>query len=155
MIDIGVNELFTLEQTTNFVVAIIVLIATIIVDRIVQSAVTRYAKSIRFDTHFENGIKLLVRVAITVGGVVAILRVFNVATDWLISVSAIGGAAIGFASTQTVGNFLARFYLMITRLFVVNNYVRIADIEGEVKEITANYTKIYTPTFHITEIPNR
>jgi small-conductance mechanosensitive channel len=33
--------------------------------------------------------------------------------------------------------------------------VKIGDVEGEVKEITINYTKIYTPTYNITEIPNK
>jgi len=65
------------------------------------------------------------------------------------------GAAIGFASTQTVGNFLAGLYIMISRPFMVRDYVKIGDVEGEVREITINYTKIYTPTYNITEIPNR
>jgi len=38
---------------------------------------------------------------------------------------------------------------------MVGDYVKIGDIEGEVREITINYTKIYTPTYNITEIPNR
>ena len=33
--------------------------------------------------------------------------------------------------------------------------MKIGDIEGEVREITINYTKIYSPTYNITEIPNR
>ena len=75
--------------------------------------------------------------------------------DWFIGVSALTGAAIGFASTQTVGNFLAGLYIMMSRPFMVRDYVKIGDIEGEVREITINYTKIYTPTYNITEIPNR
>jgi small-conductance mechanosensitive channel len=54
-----------------------------------------------------------------------------------------------------VGNFLAGLYIMISRPFMVMDYVRIGDIEGEVREITINYTKIYTPTHNIMEIPNR
>jgi len=38
---------------------------------------------------------------------------------------------------------------------MVSDYVKIGDVEGEVREITINYTKIYTPTYNITEIPNR
>ena len=39
--------------------------------------------------------------------------------------------------------------------FMVNDYVKIGDVEGEVREITINYTKIYSPTYNITKIPNR
>ena len=44
---------------------------------------------------------------------------------------------------------------MISRPFMIRDYVKIGDIEGEVQEITINYTKIYSPTYNITEIPNR
>ena len=50
---------------------------------------------------------------------------------------------------------MAGLYLMISRPFMVRDYVKIGEVEGEVKEITINYTKIYTPTYNITEIPNR
>jgi len=38
---------------------------------------------------------------------------------------------------------------------MVKDYVKIGEIEGEVREITINYTKIHTPTYNIMEIPNR
>ncbi len=44
---------------------------------------------------------------------------------------------------------------MITRPFEVADYVKIGEVEGEVKEITLNYVKIYTPTYTLTEMPNR
>jgi len=86
---------------------------------------------------------------------IVLLSLFNVDTTWFVGVSALTGAAIGFASTQTVGNFLAGLYIMISRPFMVRDYVKIGDGEGEVREITINYTKIYTPTYNVTEIPNR
>jgi small conductance mechanosensitive channel len=149
------NRVVTMEQATRLAVALIILAGAIIGDRLVRGALTRYSKTIKLDTHLENSFKLILRVVMVVVGAVAILQVFGFGADWLISVSALGGAAIGFASTQTMGNFLAGIYLMVARPFLVNDYVRIGDIEGEVREITVNYTKIYTPTFNIMEIPNR
>ena len=99
--------------------------------------------------------RLFSRLIVFASGVVAIVSLFGFPTDLFLGVSALTGAAIGFASTQTVGNFLAGLYLMISRPFMVRDYVKIGDVEGEVKEITINYTKIYTPTYNITEIPNR
>jgi small-conductance mechanosensitive channel len=34
------------------------------------------------------------------------------------------------------------------------DYVKIGDYEGQVEEITINYTKLYTPTFNMLQIPN-
>jgi len=107
------------------------------------------------EPHAINILMLIARLIVFASGVVAILSLFNVGTDWFFGISALTGTAIGFASTQTIGNFLAGFYIMISRPFMVRDYVKIGDVEGEVKEITINYTKIYTPTYNITEIPNR
>ncbi|MCW4039041.1 MAG: mechanosensitive ion channel family protein [Candidatus Bathyarchaeota archaeon] len=54
-----------------------------------------------------------------------------------------------------MGNFLAGFYIMITRPFEVDDYVKIGAFEGEVKEVNLNYVKIYTPSYTLLEIPNR
>jgi len=72
-----------------------------------------------------------------VGGVPATL---------LVSFSALGGAAVGFASTRTIGNLVAGLFLLITRPFRVGDYVRIDGVEGVVQEVTLNYAKILTPS---------
>lgn len=136
---------------TSLVIIIVVLVADILIRR----AISRYSKRLKFDPHIENIFKLTARIIIAAAGVIAFLSYFGAPTEWFVGVSALTGAAIGFASTQTVGNFLAGLYIMISRPFMVRDYVRIGDTEGVVREITINYTKIYTPTYNITEIPNR
>lgn len=148
------NNLITSENLVTIVSVLIISVVAFILDRLVRRAIVQYAEG-RLDTHIENSLKLLVRIIIFVITLLILLQVFGAQAEWLVSVSALGGAAIGFASTQTVGNFLAGVYLMLSQPFKVNDYVRIGDIEGEVQEITVNYTKIYTPTFNIVEFPNR
>lgn len=132
-----------------------IIVAIAIADRVIRRAITKYSQKLKMEKHGENILKLIARIIVSAAGLVALLSFFGVPTDWFIGVSALTGAAIGFASTQTVGNFLAGFYLMISRPFMVSDYVRIGDTEGEIREITINYTKIYSPTYNITEIPNR
>ena len=132
-----------------------IIVAIVIADRVIRRAITKYSQKLKMEKHGENILKLIARIVVSAAGLVALLSFFGVPTDWFIGVSALTGAAIGFASTQTVGNFLAGFYLMISRPFMVSDYVRIGDTEGEIREITINYTKIYSPTYNITEIPNR
>lgn len=149
------EELLTLDNLLFVATAAIVVVAMFVADRIARRAIARYAKRLRLEEHVENIFKLSARIAIFAVGVVVLLSFFGLPTDWFVGVSALTGAAIGFASTQTVGNFLAGIYIMMSRPFMVRDYVKIGDIEGEVREITINYTKIYTPTYNITEISNR
>jgi small-conductance mechanosensitive channel len=142
--------------TLLLVAEVLVIIAvTFVVDTLIRRALSRYGKRLDMEPHAINILKLIARILVFAGGVVALLVIFKFPTEWFVSISALTGAAIGFASTQTVGNFLAGLYLMVSRPFMVRDYVKIGEIEGEVREITINYTKIYTPTYNITEIPNR
>lgn len=149
------TAVFTAANLLLGVVALGILVLIVVVDRIVRRAITRYSGTVPLDKNVENGFKLISRIIVFAIGAIALLQVFGVKADWLISVSALGGAAIGFASTQTVGNLLAGVYLMLSRPFLVNDYVRIGEIEGVITEITINYTKLYTPTYNVVAIPNR
>ena len=149
------SEFLTTENLLLIATSLVIIVAILVADRLIRRAIARYSRRLKLEPHVENIFKLTARIIIAAVGVVALLSLFNVDTTWFVGVSALTGAAIGFASTQTVGNFLAGLYIMISRPFMVRDYVKIGDVEGEVREITINYTKIYTPTYNITEIPNR
>jgi hypothetical protein len=91
-----------------------------------------------------NGLLLTFRLLILLGAVATVLRIGGVPPDWLVAYSALGGAAVGFASTRTLGNFIAGLFLFVARPFKVNDFVRVDSVEGIVDEITFNYTKIRT-----------
>jgi len=148
-------EFLTTEILLLIATGLVILIVVLVADRLIRRAIARYLRRLKLEPHVENIFKLVARIGIVAVGLVAILSVFGMPTEWFVGVSALTGAAIGFASTQTVGNFLAGFYIMLSRPFMVRDYVKIGDVEGEVREITINYTKVYTPTYNITEIPNR
>jgi len=149
------SDFLTTENLLLIATGLVVVIIVLVADRLIRRAIARYSKRLKLEPHVTNIFKLTARIIIVAVGVIALLSLFGMNTDWFIGVSALTGAAIGFASTQTVGNFLAGLYIMMSRPFMVRDYVKIGNIEGEVREITINYTKIYTPTYNITEIPNR
>ncbi|UCH37696.1 MAG: mechanosensitive ion channel [Candidatus Bathyarchaeota archaeon] len=139
----------------TMMVAVITLIGMFVADKLIRRAIERYFHRLKIEEHASNILKLIARILIFACGLAILLGLFGVSGEVFISISALSGAAIGFASTQTVGNFLAGLYIMISRPFMIKDYVKIGDVEGEVREITINYTKIYTPVYNITEIPNR
>jgi small-conductance mechanosensitive channel len=151
------ETMFTGTQYIIFQIVLTLIVAGIAfsLDKLIRRSITKYGKRVDMELHAINILKLVVRLVVAAGAVISIMVIFKVPTDMFLAGGALTGTAIGFASTQTVGNFLAGFYIMISRPFMVSDYVKIGDVEGEVKEITINYTKIYTPTYNITEIPNR
>ena len=126
----------------------IIVIATVaaVIERIITRWLRKIIKRTEMPPEVSNGLILTERLIILVGAVVALLHVGGVSADILVSFSALGGAAVGFASTRTIGNFIAGLFLLVTRPFRVGDYVRIDGIEGIVQEITLNYAKILTPS---------
>ncbi|MFW9777225.1 MAG: mechanosensitive ion channel family protein [Candidatus Heimdallarchaeota archaeon] len=95
-----------------------------------------------------NTLRVLGRMIIVPFCIIAYLNNFPAFQGTLLGISAILGTAIGFASTTTLSNFLAGLYIMATRPFLIGDYIILPDskVEGRVKEITVNYTKITLPT---------
>ena len=153
--ELGILDFVTLQNMTLALKVVIVLVGALVADRVIGRAIKRYSRRIGLVEHIENMFKVIARIVIFATAITIILPIFKIDTGVILSLSALSGAAIGFAATQTIGNFLAGLYIMISRPFTVSDYVKIGNVEGQVREITVNYTKIYTPTHNLIEIPNR
>ena len=133
----------------------IIAVAAIIVERILTRQIKRFTRGKDLPPEVTNGLLLITRLIVLLGAVAAAFNVGGIPSDWVVSVSAVAGAAVGFASTRTIGNLLAGLYVMISRPFRVEDYVQIGGIEGIVKEITINYTKILTPSGQTVSFSNQ
>jgi small-conductance mechanosensitive channel len=144
---------FGIKLSTVLAIVIIALIA-VILERGMTRYLRRFAKRTRLAPNVTNGLVLAFRLLIFIGAVASLIRVGGLPTEWFVAFSALGGAAVGFASTQTIGNFIAGIYLVATRPFKVGDYVRIGTVEGIVREITINYTKVLTIGNNVVSISN-
>ncbi len=149
------EEFFTLQKLYLAVYSLIVVATVFVVRKIVNSSIAHFCDKTKLDKHVRNMLRMISNIVIYAVGITILLQVWGLPSEWFISISAVTGAAIGFASTQTLGNFLAGLYIMVTRPFQVDDYVKIGAAEGEVEEVNLNYVRIYTPTYTYMEIPNR
>jgi small-conductance mechanosensitive channel len=133
---------------------LIIAIVAIILERLFTTYLSRFAKQAKMERNASNNLVLTFRILILIGAVLAISRVGGLPPDLILSISAIGGAALGFASQKTLGNFLAGLFLLAARPFKVGDYVRLGTVEGVVQEVTINYTKVLTIGNNIVSISN-
>ncbi len=142
-----------------YVVALIevavVAVVAIVLERVSTRYVGRFVKGRELPPDVGNGLVLFLRLLILVGALVVLLAIGGVPPELLVSLSALGGAAVGFASSRTIGNFISGLFVLIVRPFRVNDYVRIGNVEGIVEEITINYTKIRTSSSTTVLISNQ
>lgn len=144
---------FTENPYLISLVWVIVIIATaVVLERIITRWFKRIIKRTEMPPEVGNGLILTGRLIILIGATVAFMHLGGVPTDIIFSFSALGGAAVGFASTRTIGNLIAGLFILVTRPFHVGDFVRIDGVEGIVVEITLNYTKILTIAGNVASI---
>ena len=137
-----------------YIQAAVIVAVAVFLERFIARYLKRVSRRKEWPPHVTNGLVLTFRLLILLGAVATLMRIGGVPPDWLNAYVALGGAAIGFASTRTIGNFIAGLFLFITHPFRVNDFVRIDNIEGVVDEITFNYTKIRTQSNTLVFISN-
>ena len=109
--------------------------------RMVSAGLTRQ----NVDPTLQRYIGTVIGVALNVVLVVAILGYFGVETTSFAALIAALGIAIGAAWAGLLANFAAGVFLVILRPFKVGDYVRVAGIEGTVREIGLFATTLLMP----------
>jgi small-conductance mechanosensitive channel len=148
-----VADLFGIPISTIIDIIVIAAIA-VTLERVISRYLSHFAKRVRLEPSTSNNLVLTFRILILIFTVLSISSLGGVQAEWLLSVSAIGGAALGFASQKTLGNFIAGLFLLAARPFKVGDYVKIGTVEGIVQEITMNYTKVLTSGNNIVSVSN-
>jgi small-conductance mechanosensitive channel len=147
-------DFFQFSDVRLVILILIVAAVAVTIERIITTYLSRFAKRAKLQPHTTNNLMLITRILILIFAIGAIANIGGLPPEWILSISAIGGAALGFASQKTLGNFLAGLFLLSARPFKVGDYVRIGTVEGIVQEITINYTKVFTPANNTISVSN-
>jgi len=143
-----------MDEGYRFVLALLAVVITYVIYKTIMGVIKRRGKDLELEPHVINILRLLVRVVALIVAITSVLTIFDVPPDLFVGTSALLGAALGFGSSQTINNIVAGFYVLVSQPFKVKDYVKIGDLEGQVEEISINYTSLYTPTFNLLKVPN-
>jgi len=140
-----------LIKALNVALAIVIVV---VLYKLLSRTISRLSKRVGLEPHVENSLRLVLRLGAAASIIAAVSLFFGLDPTWIVGGSALAGAALGFGSSQTINNIVAEIYVIISRPFTVKDYIKMGDVEGQVEEISVNYTKIYTPTYNLLSIPN-
>lgn len=101
-----------------------------------------------------TGITLVVRLIFFVIATFLVVDTLGSNYAELLSLATLFGTALGLAFSQAVGEIVNGLYILIARPFRVGDYVRIANDEGIVTDVTLSYTRIQQPDETRLRIPN-
>ncbi|UCE13891.1 MAG: mechanosensitive ion channel [Candidatus Heimdallarchaeota archaeon] len=148
------NEISPEFQILILVLAIVVILTIQWILKLIISKPLRKTEKIPLDVI--NGLKVMVNLGAAAVVLYIVMFLFQLSIEEIIGVSAFLGAIISFGSTQTLSNFIAGLYLIFVNPFGVNDFVALGtEIQGQVVEISLNYTKIRTINDIYHYIPNQ
>ncbi|MDX1483032.1 MAG: mechanosensitive ion channel [Alphaproteobacteria bacterium] len=139
----------------NVVGAIIILIVGFVVAGWAARLTSRaLGKTEKIDETISRFLASLVRYAVIIFTVLAVLDRFGVETTSFIAVLGAAGLAIGLAFQGTLSNIAAGVMLLLFRPFRIGQFIEAAGIAGTVESITLFMTELNTPdNVHII-VPN-
>src|SRR4030066_1506913 len=104
-------NLFGISFSTILSILVIAVVA-VALERLFTTYLSRFAKRAKLERNASNNLVLPFRILILIGAVLAISRIGGLQPEWILSISAIAGAALGFASQKNLGNFFAGLFLL-------------------------------------------
>ena len=137
---------------------ILFLIATVSIYvsyRLLMMFIKRLLQKRKFPADAVNVLKLIIRIITIILYGIALMTVFSIPDEILVSFSSIGGIIIGFAATEIMSQIISGIYLISTKPFGVNDFIKLGDAEGIVLEIGVNYTIIQRIDGTLVRIPNK
>ena len=130
------ESLWGLLDLRLIVLILVVAAAAIAIERIINTYLSRFAKRAKLEPHTTNNLMITTRILILLGAIAAIADVGGLPPEWILSVSAVSGAALGFASQKTIGNFIAGLFLLSAHPFRVGDYVSVSNLQILDRDIT-------------------
>ncbi len=145
---------FYWEQLLPYATLVIGLIILMLIYLGITRLARRSLRGIGMGAEAATGIVMVLRLIFFVAAVMIVVSVFEANLATILSLSAIFGTALGLAFSQALGNIVSGLYVLAARPFRVGDYVRIGTVEGVVREVTLNYTKVLMSDESIQLVPN-
>jgi small conductance mechanosensitive channel len=138
----------------SIVKALVLLLVVWVVAGWARRGAMRGFERANFDVTLGKFIASILRWAILLLGLLAVLGIFGVETTSFAAVFAGAGLAVGMAFSGTLGSFAAGVLLLTFRPFKVGQFVSVAGVAGTVEEIGMFTTSLDTPDNRRIIVPN-
>ncbi|MEM7154957.1 MAG: mechanosensitive ion channel family protein [Myxococcota bacterium] len=153
-------EVFDLTQLfADLYQAATIGLATWLGVRVIGEATALWAKRASgtedtFDDQLVPIVRKTAKASLVIIGTVMVLQNMGYPVGSLLAGLGIGGAALAFASKDTVANFFGSLVIFVDRPFQIGDWVEIGDVEGTVEEVDIRTTRIRTFANSLITVPN-
>lgn len=138
----------------NVATALVLAIICLIVIKIVLSILDKFLKKSFIEKSLHSFIRTSVKIVLYFVAVLAVCEKLNIGITSFVALFGVFGLAISLAFQGLLSDVAGGLSILITKPFVVGNFVEIGDIKGTVIDINFIYTRINAGDNKIISIPN-
>ena len=136
-------------------VAILILSLAVLIARILIAFFRAYSTPHERAVPSISLVQNIVRIVLYLLAILAILHTYGIAITPLIAALGVGGLAVALALQDTLGNFFAGIYIIISRNIDPGDYIKLdSGQEGIVRDIAWRVTTLQTPDSSLVIVPN-
>lgn len=136
--------------------AVIVLLATWALSKLLRAGVARLGRRLRLRRNLIDVLLMLIATAVWIAGaLVALTIVFpSITPGRALTTLGLGSIAVGLAFKDTFENFLAGILILLREPFRIGDYVECDAVDGRIEEITIRDTRIRQTDGQLVVMPN-
>lgn len=135
--------------------AILILSLAVLIARILIAFFRTYSTPHERAVPSISLVQNIVRAVLYLLAILAILHTYGIAITPLIAALGVGGLAVALALQDTLGNFFAGIYIIISRNIDPGDYIKLdSGQEGIVRDIAWRVTTLQTPDSSLVIVPN-
>ncbi|MGM9536859.1 MAG: mechanosensitive ion channel family protein [Candidatus Onthomonas sp.] len=153
---VGDQPVRTLEDFLNMplVHGILTLLVCLLLAKVILTITDRAVSKIKVEQTMHKFFRSVLRVVVYTIVILVAADSFGFNVSSLVALVSVCGAAFALAAQNTLANFFGGILLLITKPFLVGDYVSVASGEGTVVEIGLLNTRFRTVDSRIVVVPN-
>jgi len=153
--EVPIDVAVVFEYATRTFWALLVIIATLLLARVVRRTTMRALTRGRAQANVTILLGNLVQVAVLTIGVLLVLAIYTRdAFGWILGSFSVVGIVLGLSLQDILKNFLAGIWVLVERPFRIGDTIEVGGYSGVVEEITFRTTLLRTADAQQVIVPN-
>lgn len=146
---------FATEKGMDVIKAVIIVVVGVMVMRWVANTLMRWLERQQMEPPVRTLLVRLARILVLALTFVMALQALNVQIAPLLAGIGVAGVGVGLATQGVLSNLVAGLTIIFTKPFRVDEYIELAGVHGQVKNIDLATTTLLHPDLSKVVLPNR
>ncbi|MCI8537087.1 MAG: mechanosensitive ion channel [Oscillospiraceae bacterium] len=142
------------NMLNNLFPAIITLVFCVLVSKVILSFSDRLMRRMSAEPTLGKFIRAVLRVILWLLTAIMVADKLGIPTSSMVALLSVTGLAVSLALQNTLSNLAGGILLLVTKPFMVGDYISAGGVEGTVLEVGLVYTKVNTVDNKRISIPN-